>query len=74
MPYALFDRECQIGPAFPTEADVWKQALEQGLIHDIPVADEAGGQVLPAGFHVEKISAEQECDPLAEWKLPREIT
>ena len=74
MPYALFDRERQIGAAFPTEGDVWKQALRSGLIHDIPVADEAGGQVLPAGYHVEKISAEQECDPLPEWRLPREIS
>jgi len=69
MPYALFDHERQIGAAFPTEAEVWKHALASGLIGDIPVADEAGGQVLPAGYHVEKISSEQERDP-----LPREVS
>ena len=74
MPYALFDRERQIGEAFPTEADVWKQALKSGLIGDIPVADQAGGQVLPAGYHVEQVSTEQECNPLPEWRLPREIS
>ncbi|HKU05377.1 MAG TPA: hypothetical protein VJR30_04845 [Bradyrhizobium sp.] len=74
MPYALFDRERQIGAALATEAAVWKQALEQGLIHDIPVADEAGGQVLPAGYHIKEIAAEQEFDSRSDWKLPRKIS
>ena len=60
MPYALYDRERQIGEAFLTEEEVWKQALEAGLIDDIPVADEAGGQVLPAGYHVEEIRTQRE--------------
>ena len=74
MPYALFDRERQVGAAFATEADVWKQALAAGLIHDIPVADQAGGQVLPAGYHVRQVPAEQEFDAKPDWKLPREIS
>ena len=53
---------------------MWKQALKSGLITDIPVADENGGQVLPAGYHLEKVSTEQECEPLPDWKLPREIS
>ncbi len=56
MPYALFDRDRQIGAAQPTEQDVWKAALEAGLIADVPVADEAGGQILPAGYHVKEVS------------------
>ena len=60
MPYALYDRERQIGEAFLTEEEVWKHALEAGLIDDIPVADEAGGQVLPAGYHVEEIRTQRE--------------
>jgi hypothetical protein len=55
MPFALFDCKHQISEAFPNEEDVWKHALESGLIDDIPVADEAGGQVLPLGYHVEEI-------------------
>jgi hypothetical protein len=52
VPYALFDGDRQVGPKLPTEAAVWKQALKSGLIADVPVADEAGGQVLPADYHV----------------------
>jgi hypothetical protein len=50
--YAPFDHDTQIGEACPTEADVWKAALRAGLIADIPVADEAGGQILPRGYCV----------------------
>jgi hypothetical protein len=74
MPYALFDRERRIGGVFPTEADAWKQALAAGLINDIPVADEAGGQVLPAGYRLRQVASEQECEPRPDWKLPREIS
>jgi hypothetical protein len=72
MPYALFDRDRRIGMTLPSEADVWKQALEAGLVDDIPVADEAPGQVLPAGYHIRQVAAEEVCDPLPGWKLPRE--
>ena len=61
MPYALFDRDRQIGEPMPTEAQAWKQALASGLISDVPVADEAGGQILPNGYHVAKV--EEELDP-----------
>jgi hypothetical protein len=57
MPYALFDRDEQVGEPMPTELEVWRQALEAGLISDLPVADEEGGQVLPPGFHVRRIDA-----------------
>lgn len=73
MPYALFDDDRQIGPGLPTEAAVWKQALNSGLITDIPVADEAGGQVLPAGYHIQEIR-EERCAPDPGWKLPDEIS
>ena len=53
--YALFDGDKQIGKPFPTEMEVWENAMKEGLVKDIPVADEAGGQVLPKGYHVEKI-------------------
>ena len=74
MPYALFDRERRIGGMFASEADAWKRALAEGLIDDIPVAGESGGQVLPAGYHVRQLASEQECDPRPDWKLPREIS
>lgn len=52
--YALFEGDKQIGSAFPTEQEVWKAALAEGLVKDIPVADEEGGQLLPKGYHVAK--------------------
>jgi hypothetical protein len=55
MPYALFDGDRQIGEALPTEAEVWQQAILSGLISDVPVADESGGQVLPVGYHVKEV-------------------
>ena len=73
MPYALFDRDRQVGDSLPTEAEVWKQALAAGLISDVPVADEAGGQVLPPGYHVQQVR-EQRCAPDPNWKLPDEIS
>ena len=45
--YALFDGHKQIGQPFPTEMEVWEHAVKEGLVEDIPVADEAGGRVLP---------------------------
>ena len=56
MPYALFDGEECISEPMATELEVWKQALEAGLISDIPVADEEGGQVLPPGFQVREVA------------------
>lgn len=73
MSYALFDGDRQIGSGFPTEAEVWKQALDSRLISDVPVADEAGGQVLPAHYHVKEIR-EEACAPDPAWKLPDEIS
>lgn len=51
----------QISRTFPSEKEVWEAALIEGLVTDIPVADEEGGQVLPAGFHVEQV--EENYDP-----------
>ena len=55
MPYALFDHDERIGEPMPTELEAWKQALEAGLISDLPVADEEGGQILPLGYRVREV-------------------
>ena len=70
--YALFEGDKQIGSAFPTEKEVWEAALIEGLVMDVPVADEEGGQVIPSGYHVARV--EEPCDPRSDWKLPREIS
>ena len=70
--YALFRGKTQLARTYPTEQEVWQAALREGLVADLPVADEAGGQVLPPGYHVEKVD---ECyEPQPDWKLPREIS
>lgn len=52
--YALFEGERQIGSPFATEKEVWEAALIEGLVTDVPVADEEGGR-LPAGYHVQEV-------------------
>jgi hypothetical protein len=34
MPYALFCNEAKLSKAYPTEADVWRQARQSGLVVD----------------------------------------
>lgn len=53
--YALFEGERQIGSPFATEKEVWEAALIEGLVTNIPVADEEGGRLLPAGYHVQEV-------------------
>ena len=35
MPYALFCNEAKLSKAYPSEADVWKQARKCGLVIDM---------------------------------------
>jgi hypothetical protein len=41
--YALFDGNKQIGSACRSKKEVWEAALIEGLVTDVPVADEEGG-------------------------------
>ena len=54
--YALFEGDKQIGNPFPTEKQVWEAALIEGLVTDVPLADEESGQVIPVGYHVEHVA------------------
>jgi hypothetical protein len=72
MPFALFYRDQRLSEAKPTELDAWRYALQAGLIADLPVADEEGGQVLPSGLQVRRVDETFEPDPA--WKLPKEIS
>jgi hypothetical protein len=55
MAYALFDCDRKVGETLPTLREVWQQALEAGLISDIPVADEDDGEILPVGYQVREV-------------------
>ncbi|WFU70558.1 hypothetical protein [Bradyrhizobium sp. CB2312] len=72
--YALFEGNKQIGDPFPSEKEVWEAALIEGLVTDVPVADEEGGRLLPEGYHVARVEQAEVCEPRPEWKLPREIS
>ncbi|MBN8991669.1 MAG: hypothetical protein J0H42_25810 [Rhizobiales bacterium] len=54
--FALFEGDRQIGNPFATEKEVWEAGLIEGLVTDLPVADEASGQFIPAGYHVEHVA------------------
>ncbi|MBR0715524.1 hypothetical protein [Bradyrhizobium liaoningense] len=69
--YALFEGQRQIGSPLTTEKEVREAALIEGLVTDVPVADEEGGRILPAGY-VERL--DEVCDPRAEWRLPGAIS
>jgi hypothetical protein len=70
--FALYRGKTQLGRTYHTEKDVWLAALEEGLVTDVPVADEAGGRVLPPGYHVQRM--DEPYDPRPDWKLPQEIS
>lgn len=53
--YALFEGERQVGNPFATEKEVWEAALIEGLVTDVPAADEEGGRLLSAGYHVQEV-------------------
>ena len=58
--YALFQGKTQLGGAFATEKEVWEAALIDGLVTDVPVADEEGGQILPRGYQVRQVEESRE--------------
>ena len=49
------------------ELEAWRRALRSGMITDIPVADEQGGQVLPRGLHVKQVA--EDFVPRSEWSF-----
>jgi hypothetical protein len=53
--YALFEGNRQIGSLFLTEKEVCEAALIEGLVTDVPVADEESGQIIPVGYHVKRV-------------------
>jgi hypothetical protein len=61
--YALFKGQSQIARTFPTEQEVLKTALAEGLISEAE---------LPADYHIERV--EEVYEPKRDWKLPKEIS
>jgi hypothetical protein len=59
MPYALFSKDAKLSKAYPTEADVWKQARNCGLVVDAVSEEEkaAPRPVLDNDYEI------RPCDP-----------
>lgn len=60
MPYALFCQDVKISKAYPTEADVWKHALENGLVVDVASTEEkpTPKRVLDNGYEIRACKAD----------------
>ena len=69
MPYALFCQDTKISRAFPTKADVWKHASENGLVVDLSSDEEnpSPKRVIDNGYSIRKCAADptEKHDPTA---------
>jgi len=54
MPYALFSQDAKISTAYPTEAEVWKHAAQNGLVVDVSSDDDepTPNRVLDKGYTI----------------------
>jgi hypothetical protein len=52
MPYALFCEDAKISRAYPTEADVWKHAAENGLVVDVASEGNHPKRILDNGYTI----------------------
>ena len=65
MPYALFCNDARLSKAYPTEADVWKQARKSGLVVDAVSEEQkaAPRPVLDNGYEIRPCEADPYEDP-----------
>jgi len=65
MPYALFDHDAKVSKAYPTEQDVWRHAMDTGLVVD-SIADEESDltqPVLDKGYRIKSCQPDPGEDP-----------
>ena len=65
MPYALFCNDAKLSKAYPTEADVWKEAQKSGLVVDAATEEEkpAPRPVLDNDYEIRPCPADPNEDP-----------
>jgi len=65
MPYALFSNDAKLSKAYPTEADVWKQAQKCGLVVDVTSEEETAAPrpVLDNDYEIRPCSPDPQEDP-----------
>ena len=78
MPYALFCNEAKLSKAYPTEADVWKQARNTGLVVDVATDEDrpTPRPVLDNGYEIRPCRPDPHEDPArnqAEAELEAEL-
>jgi hypothetical protein len=67
MPYALFCNDAKLSKTYPTEADVWKQAKQCGLVVDAVSEEEkaAPRPVLDNDYEIRSCQPDPQEDPAA---------
>ena len=65
MPYALFSNDAKLSKAYPTEADVWKEARKSGLVVDVVSEEDkaAPRPVLDNDYQIRRCNPEPHEDP-----------
>jgi hypothetical protein len=65
MPYALFCNDAKLSKAYPTEAEVWRQARRSGLVVDVISEDEkpAPRPVLDNDYEIRPCRPDPQEDP-----------
>jgi hypothetical protein len=65
MPYALFCNDAKLSKAYPTEADVWMQALHSGLVVDAVSGGKEGmpRPVLDNDYEIKPCPPDPQDDP-----------
>jgi hypothetical protein len=66
MPYALFSHDAKLSKAYPTEADVWKQARKCGLVVDVATEEKkaAPRPVLDNDYEIKPCRPDPHEDPV----------
>jgi hypothetical protein len=64
MPYALFYQDAKLSKAYPTEADVWKEATRSGLVVDGGAKEEMITRpILDNDYEIRPCPADPDEDP-----------
>ena len=65
MPYALFCNDAKLSKTYPTEADVWKEAQNSGLVVDVVSEDAkvAPRPVLDNDYEIKPCRPDPQEDP-----------
>ena len=59
MPYALFSNSVKVSKAFPSKSDVWRHAVESGLVMEVGLGEEdPPRRLLDIGYAIHACAAD----------------